>query len=53
MLRSKFFVRRGRWVVVRDEKHIKVVCSECGASGKPELSKCPVCQAKMDGVNDG
>ena len=46
-------VKHGRWIVHNKGMNNWVECSECGTAGSPQWKRCPVCEAKMDGEQDG
>jgi hypothetical protein len=47
--------RTARWVPARKGKDMEfmVECSYCHVIGSPRWKSCPVCEAKMEGTEDG
>ena len=45
-------VVHGHWVKHNFLGHEQFVCSECQTLGSPQWKRCPVCEAKMDGVQE-
>ena len=46
-------VKHGRWIVHNKGMNNWVECSECGTAGSPQWKRCPLCEAKMDGEQNG
>ena len=46
-------VVHGHWAKHNFLGHEQFACSECQTLGSPQWKRCPVCEAKMDGGNEG
>lgn len=43
-------VKHGRWIMHNKGQNNWCECSECNTVGSPFWKRCPLCEAKMDGV---
>lgn len=48
---KKYADREGHWVF--DSKNGITYCSKCLVLGSPRWKRCPVCEARMRGAEDG
>lgn len=46
-------VKHGRWIPHNKGQNNWVECFECNTVGSPFWKCCPVCEARMDGEEDG
>ena len=46
-------VVHGRWITHNKGQNNWCECSECNTVGSPFWKRCPVCEAKMDGEDNG
>lgn len=46
---KQFAERHGHWI----KKNGMFFCSECMVCGSPQWKRCPVCEARMRGAEDG